>query len=148
MVILYYNNSILNYYVVVCKLCPMYRNLVTSCKSQCWCERIPYARTLEKIVKNGFQEFYTGATAESLVNDTNNAACMELHSKNCSNTTRITMEEWQSYNAERRDPLQFDITGSANVMYTAPAPASGSALALFLGIMQGIHGCAWLCMYL
>ena len=99
-------------------------------------------------MENGFQKFYTGATAKSLVDDINNAACMELPSKYCNTASpRITMEEWQSYNATMRDPLQFNITGSADVMYTAPPPASGSALALFLGIMQGINDCAWLCMY-
>ena len=99
--------------------------------------RKPYASTLKKVRDRGFQEFYTGATAVSLVDDINNAACMELPSKYCS-STRITMAEWQSYNAKKRNPLQFAITGSAKVMYTAPAPASGSALALFLKIMQGM----------
>ena len=108
--------------------------------------RKTYASTLKKVRDNGFQEFYTGATAVSLVDDINNAACMELPSKYCS-STRITMADLRSYRAERRDPLQFAITGSAKVMYTAPAPASGSALALFLKIMQGIHDCAWLCTY-
>ena len=116
---------------------------MTSCNDEKKiCIRSSYANTLREIMEKGFQEFYTGDTAVSLVDDINNAACMELPSKYCSNTDRITMEEWKSYNAIRRDPLQFDITGSesANVMYTAPAPASGSALALFLKIMQGIRG--------
>ena len=99
--------------------------------------RKSYANTLKKIRDNGFHEFYTGATAVSLLNDINDAACKELPSKYCS-STRITMGDLRSYRAKRRDPLQFDITGSAKVMYTAPAPASGSALALFLKIMQGM----------
>ena len=110
--------------------------------------RKTYASTLKKIRDNGFQEFYTGATAVSLMKDINNAACLEFPLEYCRNTSlRITMADLQSYNAKRRSPLQFAITGSAKVMYTAPAPASGSALALFLKIVQGIHNCAWLCTY-
>ena len=105
-----------------------------------------YARTLKEIRDKGFQVFYTGETAASLVKDINNAACREFlnpHAQYC-RSDKITMADLQSYRAIKRNPLQFDITGSAKVMYTAPAPASGSALALFLKIMQGIHNCMWL----
>ena len=101
-------------------------------------KRERYACTLKKIRDKGFQEFYTGTTARCLVDDINDAACEELPSKYCS-SPRITLADLQSYSAIKRNPLQFAITGSAKVMYTAPAPASGSALALFLKIMQGIH---------
>ena len=106
--------------------------------------RKKYARTLKTIRDKGFQEFYTGETAASLVSDINDAACLEFRNPEYCRSNRITMADLQSYRAIKRNPLQFAITGSAKVMYTAPAPASGSALALFLKIMQGIHDSMWL----
>ena len=100
--------------------------------------RAHLAETLKKIRDKGFQEFYNGSIAEQLLEDIRIATCAE-HGKspeNC-NITRITHSNFSAYSVRRREPLQFAISGSASTMYTVPAPGSGTALALFLKLMQG-----------
>ena len=93
--------------------------------------------TLRAIVQNGFDEFYTGMTATKLVNDINIACagrprfCRKLQDI-------ITSQDLEEYKAEPRAPFNFSYDASSGyVVYTAPAPYGGPALAVFLGIVTG-----------
>jgi gamma-glutamyltranspeptidase/glutathione hydrolase/leukotriene-C4 hydrolase len=99
--------------------------------------RANLAETLKTIRDKGFQEFYSGSIADKLLKDIRLATCAEHGEppENCS-SMRITHDDFRAYSVKRREPLQFPITGLASTMYTVPAPGSGSAMAVFLKLMQ------------
>ena len=98
------------------------------------------AETLKTIRDKGFQEFYSGSIAGRLLQDINRAACLESTEYCTINRQRFSVNDLYYYSAIQREPLQFAITGSASTMYTVPAPGSGSAMAVFLKLMQGEVG--------
>ncbi|MCH9661662.1 MAG: gamma-glutamyltransferase, partial [Bacteroidetes bacterium] len=74
------------------------------------------AQTLERIVKNGRSEFYSGETAQKLVD------FMQ------SNGGIITMEDLNAYEAELRDPVVFDYK-DLKIISMSPPSSGGVCLA-------------------
>ena len=93
--------------------------------------------TLRAIMQNGFDEFYTGMTANKLVNDISSVCAGHQHF--CRNLTDIiTLQDLAQYEAKPRTPFNFSYDNSSGYeVYTAPAPYGGPALAVFLGIVTG-----------
>ena len=107
-------------------------------------DRVPprreLAATLKAIVENGFDEFYSGTVATKLVNDFTVACKMEP--EYCRRITDIiSTQDLQSYPLRTRAPFKFRYSSGNNSnsgyydVYTTPAPYSGPALAVFLGIV-------------
>ena len=98
------------------------------------------AETLKAIVENGFDEFYTGTVSTKVLNDFTNVC--KMGQKYCrSMTDLITAEDLSKYKCKERDPFKFryNLTSGHHDVYTAGAPYSGPALAVFLGIVTSKH---------
>ena len=84
------------------------------------------ARTLTRISRLGYQEFYNGKTAEMI------AKCMKR------TNGLITKEDLQNYRAIIRDPISFDYRGY-KIHSMPPASSGGIALALILNQLENIN---------
>ena len=106
-------------------------------KGDCVRPRLNLVRTLEAIVENGFDEFYTGDTSTRLVNDIRNV-CATAPDFCRRMTDIITSQDLREYEDKPRPPFSFDYDSSEEYnVYTAPAPFGGPSLAVFLGIVTG-----------
>lgn len=98
-------------------------------------QRPKLANTLRRIMENGFDEFYNGMTATSLVNDLN-SVCAARPSFCRSLPNVITAQDLTQYEVKARAPFKFSYDSASGYdVYTAPAPYGGPALAVFLGIV-------------
>ena len=106
-------------------------------KGDCVRPRPKLAATLKAIMENGFDEFYTGATSTSLVNDIR-SVCAEGPDFCRNMMDIITSQDLREYEAKPRTPFSFVYNSSQEYdVYTAPAPFGGPSLAVFLGIVTG-----------
>ena len=86
-------------------------------------KNIALARTLEKIMKNGREEYYEGATGKILV---------DFIQKNGG---IITMEDLKSYQTVWREPVTFNYK-NLKVISMAPPSSGGVALAQIMKILE------------
>ena len=106
-------------------------------EGDCVRPRLNLVRTLEAIVENGFDEFYTGDTSTRLVNDIRNV-CATAPDFCRKMTDIITSQDLREYKAKLRTPFSFAYDSSQGYnVYTAPVPFGGPSLAVFLGIVTG-----------
>ena len=87
--------------------------------------RREFANTLEEIANNGYDAFYNGRIAESLVD------CINRKGGN------MTMRDLHIYNTSITDPLVGWYRGRK--VYTCPSPASGPVLIEALNILEGYN---------
>ena len=83
------------------------------------------ARTLRRISRLGYREFYAGKTAEMIVK------CMERTGG------LITKEDLEQYEPVLRDPISFDYRGY-QIHSMPPASSGGIALALILNQLENV----------
>jgi gamma-glutamyltranspeptidase/glutathione hydrolase len=81
------------------------------------------AETLKKIAQNGRNEFYWGETAQKLVNFIQREGGI------------ITLEDLASYEAQWRDPIQFEYR-SHRMISMAPPSSGGVTLAQVFGMLE------------
>ena len=83
------------------------------------------ARTLKRISRLGYEEFYTGKTAEMIIK--------------CMNRTEglITLEDLKKYKPVLRDPISFDYRGY-KIHSMPPASSGGIALAVILNQLENV----------
>jgi len=83
------------------------------------------ARTLKRISRLGYEEFYTGKTAEMIIK--------------CMNRTEglITLEDLKNYKPVLRDPISFDYRGY-KIHSMPPASSGGIALAVILNQLENV----------
>lgn len=92
------------------------------------------AATLERIAKNGPDEFYRGQTAK------------DLTAQMAKNGGLITMEDLANYHAKIRLPLSetYHVDGNAWTIITSPPPSSGGVAILeALNILKPYHLSSW-----
>ena len=104
-------------------------------KGDCVRSRPKLAETLKTLMEKGFDDFYNGMTATSLVNDLN-SVCATRPSFCRSLPYVVTAQDLTQYKAKERAPFKFSYDSDSGYdVYTAPAPYGGPALAVFLGIV-------------
>ncbi len=81
------------------------------------------AKTLERIIKNGAAEFYTGETGKKLVE--------HIQSKG----GIITMEDLSKYEAKWRDPVRFEYKG-LSIISMSPPSSGGVCLAQIMKMIE------------
>ena len=86
-------------------------------------KNIPLASTLSRIIKNGKQEFYEGATADSLINFIQNYGGI------------ITKEDLVKYEAKWRDPIIFEYK-DLRVISMSPPSSGGICLAQIMKMIE------------
>lgn len=82
------------------------------------------AETLKRIAKNGKEEFYSGETAQKLVDFIQSKGGI------------ITIEDMAGYEAKWRDPISFDYK-DIKIISMAPPSSGGVTLAQILGMLEG-----------
>nr|XP_056715506.1 glutathione hydrolase 5 proenzyme [Euleptes europaea] len=81
--------------------------------------------TLKAVAENGAGEFYTGKTAELLVEDVRKEG------------GTLTLDDLRSYQAEIVKPLNISL--GEYTVYSAPSPAAGPILFFILNVLKGFN---------
>uniref|UniRef100_A0ACB8FYI4 Uncharacterized protein n=1 Tax=Sphaerodactylus townsendi TaxID=933632 RepID=A0ACB8FYI4_9SAUR len=81
--------------------------------------------TLKAVAENGAGEFYTGKTAEKLVEDVRKEGSI------------LTLDDLRSYHAEVVNPLNISL--GEYTLYSAPSPAAGPILFFILNVLKGFN---------
>ncbi|KAL7983195.1 hypothetical protein Chor_000057 [Crotalus horridus] len=82
-------------------------------------------KTLKAVAENGAEEFYTGKTAEKLVQDVR------------AEGGTLTMEDLKNYHVELVKPLNMSL--DKYTIFSAPRPAAGAVLFFILNVLKGFN---------
>ncbi|KAK9391419.1 gamma-glutamyltransferase 5 [Crotalus adamanteus] len=82
-------------------------------------------KTLRAVAENGAKEFYTGKTAEKLVQDVR------------AEGGTLTMEDLKNYHVELVKPLNMSL--DKYTIFSAPRPAAGAVLFFILNVLKGFN---------
>ncbi|XP_070618582.1 LOW QUALITY PROTEIN: glutathione hydrolase 5 proenzyme [Erythrolamprus reginae] len=81
--------------------------------------------TLRAVAEKGAQEFYSGRTAEKLVQDVQ------------AEGGTLTLEDLKNYDVERMQPVNMSL--DKYTIFSAPRPAAGSVLFFILNVLKGLN---------
>ncbi|KAM3826047.1 glutathione hydrolase 5 proenzyme [Vipera latastei] len=82
-------------------------------------------KTLKAVAENGAEEFYTGKTAEKLVQDVR------------AEGGTLTLEDLKNYHVELVKPLNMSL--DKYTIFSAPRPAAGAVLFFILNVLKGFN---------
>ncbi|XP_015674108.1 glutathione hydrolase 5 proenzyme [Protobothrops mucrosquamatus] len=82
-------------------------------------------KTLKAVAENGAEEFYTGETAEKLVQDVR------------AEGGTLTLEDLKNYHVELVKPLNMSL--DKYTIFSAPRPAAGAVLFFILNVLKGFN---------
>ncbi|XP_063171794.1 glutathione hydrolase 5 proenzyme isoform X1 [Candoia aspera] len=82
-------------------------------------------KTLKAVAENGAKEFYSGKTAEKLVQDVR------------AEGGTLTLEDLKNYHIELTKPLNMSL--DKYTIYSAPRPAAGAVLFFILNVLKGFN---------